>query len=104
MKRLVLTHITYLRPFRIEFTGFSGILKGVGKLSKLDVGGGAVGVEDVVVGVKRDGFRVKGHGRLEVTRLARRVALPHLLQKQRLRPAALSLTINLQLRGRKTQK
>lgn len=69
----------------------------MGELSKLDVGGGAVGVEDVVVGVECYSLGVKGYGSLEVTGLARGVALPHLLQKESLRPAALSLTINLQL-------
>ena len=43
-----------------------------------------VRVENVVVLVHVDGLAVEGDGPLEVPGLARRVALPHLLQEQRL--------------------
>lgn len=92
---------TYLWPFGIEFTGFGGILKGVGEFGKLDVGGGAVGVEDVIVGIKSNSLSVKGHRGLEIPRLARRVALSDFLEEECFRPAALPLTINLQLWGTK---
>lgn len=69
----------------------------MGELGELDVGGGAVGVEDVVVGVESDGLRVQGHRCLEVPRLAGGITLADLLQKERLRPTALALAITLQL-------
>lgn len=95
--------VPYLGPFGVELSSFGGILEGVSELGELDVGGGAVGVENVVVGVEGDGLRVEGHRCLEVPGLAGGVTLPHLLQEERLRPAALTLAINLQLqRGEKS--
>lgn len=74
----------------------------MGELSKLDVGGGAVGVKDVIVWIESDGLRVERHCCLEIPRLARRVALSDFLEEECLRPAALTLTINLQLWGTKS--
>lgn len=79
---------TYLRPLGVDQTGLDGVIQGGAVLAQPEIGGGAVAVQDAVLGVSGQGFGVEAHGQAVLPLLAGLVTAPDALQEFGLAEAA----------------
>lgn len=73
--------MTDLRPLGVEFAGPGGVIQRLLVAPQFEQGCRAVAEQDAVLRVGQQGVGVQVNGLLEVTALARRVALLHLLHE-----------------------
>lgn len=79
---------TYLGPLGVDQTGLDGVVQGGAVLAQPEIGGGAVAVQDAVLGVGGQGFGVEAHGQGVLPLLAGLVTAPNALQEFGLAQAA----------------
>lgn len=79
---------TYLGPLGVDQTCLDGVIQGGAVLAQPEIGGGAVAVQDAVLGVGGQGFGVEAHGQGVLPLLAGLVTAPHALQEFGLAEAA----------------
>lgn len=78
----------YLGPLGVDQTCLDGVVQGGAVLAQPEVGGGAVAVQDAVLGVGGQGFGVEAHGQGVLPLLAGLVTAPDALQELGLAEAA----------------
>lgn len=79
---------TYLGPLGVDQTCLDGVIQGGAVLAQPEIGGGAVAVQDAVLGVGGQGLGVEAHGQGVLPLLAGLVTAPHALQEFGLAEAA----------------
>lgn len=79
---------TYLGPLGVDQTCLDGVIQGGAVLAQPEIGGGAVAVQDAVLGVSAQGFGVEAHGQGVLPLLAGLVTAPDALQELGLAEAA----------------
>lgn len=72
---------SYLGPFGVDETCFDCIIQSGAVLAQSEIGGGAVAVQDAVLGVGGQGFTVEAHGQSILSLLAGLVTATHTLQE-----------------------